>query len=320
MLAGLLVGCSAADDASRASPIDDAGSTIDADTPDGEMAPEAGVDAAVVPAFIPEMPQIVDQGGVVLAAPTVVTVVWASDPNRAAYEAFGDAVGASDYWKATAEYGIGAATSKHVEMNEAAKTSMTEDALAKFVTEHVEAAPGNGWPAWDASTMYVVFVPEGTDITSAGASDSYVVQKMWSNAAAKAGHDPCVRSLELPYFNTTPLDVEPITVTTSLHKDPATTKGFRIPVGTTKTIRFGFYSDANLAPWAFSVVEGDGFKTVATPRLTITTTTTSGKNGDVAEVFVTANSVGSKTGNLITAISVVDGEPLHYMPVLVGLY
>ena len=383
------------------------------------MGNEAGSDASVAPAFAPEMPQIMNQGGALLATPTVVTVTWSSDPNRATYEAFGDAIGASTYWKATSEYGIGAVTSKHVEITDTAKSSMSEDELAKLVSQYVEAAPGNGWPAWDASTMYVLYVPEGTQITSGGANDcestsgyhdentdatiphleyaavlqachgsqdvveyatstaaheivetatdphtqtdvawagfdsdhlaweiwqaqqdevadaceyyddadsretapfSYVVQKLWSNAAAKAGHDPCLRSLDHPYFNTTPLDVEPITVTTSLAKEPATTKGFHIPSGTTKTVKFGFYSDGDLAPWGFSVVEGDGFTSPTESHLTITTTTVSGKNGDTADVSITANGTGSKTGNLVTAISVIDGQPLRYMPVLIGVY
>ena len=97
-LAAWLAGCSSSADegADDSTPQDDAGSAAaDAATPEGGVGNEAGSDASVAPAFAPEMPQIMNQGGALLATPTVVTVTWSSDPNRATYEAFGDAIGAS---------------------------------------------------------------------------------------------------------------------------------------------------------------------------------------------------------------------------------
>ncbi|MGH7285846.1 MAG: hypothetical protein ACRELY_30375, partial [Polyangiaceae bacterium] len=127
---------------------------------------------------------------------------------------------------------------------------------------------------------------------------SFTVQKLWSNASASKGHAPCVRAPSSPYFNTTPLDLEAIQVTLPGYQDVMPTKGFRIAVGATRTIRFGFYSDAPTSPWSFQVVEGDGLTPLAASHVSIFTKTTSGKNGDTADVSVTVNSVGANTGML----------------------
>jgi hypothetical protein len=64
------------------------------------------------PAFQPNIGQIVNQGGTLLTSPKIVTVTWQSDPNASTFEAFGDKIGASSYWKtAVGQFGVGAATS-----------------------------------------------------------------------------------------------------------------------------------------------------------------------------------------------------------------
>lgn len=422
--AALICGCSSSADGEGAPAESDAGISDARVIDSGGDAGAVGIDAAVVPAFKPEMPQIVTDGGAVLSAPEIVTVTWTTDTNAKAFEAFGDALTTSDYWKPMREYAIGAGVSgptRHVEVADAPKTTMTEDELDTWVAGQVAAAPGNGWPALTAQSVYVVYAPPTMHVTSGGADDcestdgfhdetststlahivyavvleschdtadtvafstaiasheiveaasdphtqtdlawtgfdadhlawdiwqqqqdevadaceyaadadytenapfSYNVQRLWSNASAAAGHSPCLLPPPLPYFNTTPLDVEAIAVTTSASesKTPKVTKGFRIGVGQSRTVRFGFYADGENGPWALSFVEGNGFTTPSEPHLTITTDKTAGDNGDIANVSITVNSVGAKTGILMTAISTRGDEPLHYMPVLVGAY
>jgi hypothetical protein len=363
-----------------------------------------------------------NDGGAILSAPEIVTVTWTTDTNAKTYEAFGDAIGASDFWKPVSEYGIGLATSgatNHVEVGDAPAATMTEDEIDTWVATNVAGAPGNGWPVNTAQTEYMVYAPESMKVTSGGKNDcettdgyhdetstptiahivygvileachgttdvvafstetashemiesatdphiqsdlawtgfdpdhlawdiwqdqqdevadaceynddadyqedapfAYNVQRFWSNASAAAGHNPCLRVPAQSYFNATPLDVEAITVTTTEATAAAETKGFRIPIGTTRAVRFGFYGDGASDPWAFQVVEGDSFTTPSPAHLTITTDRSAGNNGDIANVSVTVNSVGSKSGILMTAISTRGAEPLHYMPVLIGAY
>jgi hypothetical protein len=398
--------------------------THDASTAaDGSVSDVSDLDAATVvavtPAFTPEVPRIVNDGGAILSKPQLVTVTWTTDPNEKALEDFGDAIGTSSYWKLVGEYGVGEATSAHVEVSDAPASTMTEDELASFVADHVAAAPANGWPVNTEQTAYVIYTPPSMQITSNGSDDcdstdgyhdetstssiahivyavvmeachdsqdvvsfstetashemiesatdphwesdlawsgfdsdhlawdvwqeqqdeiadaceyntdadyeevapfAYGVQRFWSNASAAAGHNPCVRAPTLPYFNTTPLDTEAINVTVSSEKTASSTKGFEIPVGSSKVIRFGFYADGKGGPWTFQVVEGDGFTTPSAPHLKIASDRASGDNGDIANVTVDVDSVGTKTGILMTAISTRGSEPIHYMPVLIGAY
>lgn len=142
------------------------------DASDG-AASETGTDAggnpdAPYPAFPSELEQVTTSGGAVIAAPKIVTVAWTADPNMAAVEAFDDAIGPSAFWKATTgEYGVGAGTpGGHVEIATAPPASITDAALEQMIQMNVDGAPGSGWPAPDANTIYLVFVPEATQLLS----------------------------------------------------------------------------------------------------------------------------------------------------------
>jgi hypothetical protein len=398
----LFVGCGSG--ASSSSPADDAGTT-----------------GAFVPAFKPDVGQIVSNGGPIIAAPKIVTVTWNADPNQAALETFGDKLGASSYWKATtAEYGIGAATSgaaNHVRISTPPPATQDASLLDAWVVEQLSDTAASGWPPWDASTIYVVYIPTATKLTPSGAthfevqvgtnphvpyalidengdgagnggkssldvatenaaheiaevatnphlfsdlgivgfdakhvawqmsisdaelgdicelnSDAtfgggadlpFSLQRLWSNKSAVAGHNPCLPAPPEPYYNVTPLDLE----TVSVFVDTAATAqegwGYRIPIGTTKTIKLGFFSDQPMTtPWTITAVEGNWFSPSSNKRLTIAIEKASGKNGDTGAVTVTANSQSTGAGNavLMTVTAQAPGLPAHSMPILIGTY
>ncbi len=165
-------GTPAGDDAGNGDAATDAVVTPDVATPiDG------GDAGGTYPAFTPDMPTIVDIGGAVLATPKIVTVTWSADPNAAALEAFDDAIGASAYFAATtSEYGIAAgASGGHASITTPPPATLSDTALDTLVAQQVGAAPGSGWPVNDPNTMYVVFIPEATELTSSG-SDACSVE------------------------------------------------------------------------------------------------------------------------------------------------
>jgi hypothetical protein len=77
----------------------------------------------------------------------------------------------------------------------------------------------------------------------------YTVQRSWSNASAKAGHDPCVpQPIGEIYFNSAPL------VTDSISLSGFAMKGVKIPVGSSKTIDIDLFSDGDTGgPWDVAV-------------------------------------------------------------------
>jgi len=174
LAAFVIVGCgSSSPESGDASP--DAATATDGPTSDAPTtSSDAGSDASGYPAFAPDMPQIVDQGGSVLGSPRIVTVTWQADSNAATFEAFGDAIGASNYWHATtSEYGIAPATSgasNHVRIQTAPATKMTDTALDAFVADQVGDTATSGWPANDANTIYILYLPESLELTSDGSN------------------------------------------------------------------------------------------------------------------------------------------------------
>ena len=132
----------------------------------------SGPSSGPYPALAPDIGQIVDQGGTLLTAPKIVTVTWTADPNEAALEDFGDRLGASAYWQqVVGEYGIGPATSgaaNHVRVSTPPPATIEVTDLETWFTQQVQDPATSGWPAWDAQTSYVVYVPTATQLTSGG--------------------------------------------------------------------------------------------------------------------------------------------------------
>jgi hypothetical protein len=115
----------------------------------------------------------------------------------------------------------------------------------------------------------------------------YAVQRVWSNKAAAASHDPCVPAASGPYFNSVPVLNDNITV--SFGGQSATTKGALIPVGQNKTIEVDLFSDAPTnGQWIVQAID-------MTPQLgqsqgatlSFSFDTTAGQNGDKLHLTIT---------------------------------
>jgi hypothetical protein len=89
----------------------------------------------------------------------------------------------------------------------------------------------------------------------------FTVQRTWSNASAKLGHDPCVPAMKDPYFQSAPVLTETVTLTlpASFGGSDVTTKGVTIPIGKSKTIEIDLFSDAATSgPWTVSAEDALG--------------------------------------------------------------
>jgi hypothetical protein len=128
------------------------------------------------PAFTPEIGQITNNGGDVLASPVIVTVTWPNEALADQYEKFGDLIGHSAYWSTIlGEYGVGPAASgptNHVRMKEAMPTSMDANALDGIVSTNAQNAATSGWPAPTDQTIYVLYLPAGTSLILEGGADA----------------------------------------------------------------------------------------------------------------------------------------------------
>jgi hypothetical protein len=226
----------------------------------------------------------------------------------------------------------------------------TADITTSTTHEAVEASTdpvnGNAYVGLDDSKYFAwddfqQFQDELADMCEFYFDSEYVdptlgqyVQRIWSNQGAPAGHAPCVPAETGAYFNVTPLMQENVSVDFSSLGGPSNfaTLGYYIPVGGTKTIPIGFYSDGAAPPWNI-VVYGGSPLTGLTGNVSASVDVASGTNGNISYITVKVNGQ-DQTGtnsNLISIESKVPGDQeinfgpginigvhSHWMPILVS--
>jgi hypothetical protein len=128
-------------------------------------------------------------------------------------------------------------------------------------------------------------------IRAAGTND--VVPRVWSNAAAKLGRNPCVPAPSaVPYFNSLPaLDLIPIG---SYGQE---TRGVQIPIGQSRTIDLDLFSVGPLAQdWTVSVFSYEAFAGGGAASLGFSLDRSTGRNGDVLHLTITPWGTNAQLG------------------------
>jgi hypothetical protein len=131
----------------------------------------------------------------------------------------------------------------------------------------------------------------------------YMVQRSWSNAAAKMSQNPCVPyGTTAPYFNTTAVLSDTIEVPTETRTggtEMVASKGLKLASGGTTTIDLQLFSDAPTSgPWKVSVYDANYLLTgdQASANLELTLDKDTGENGDTLHLTVTAKSYDPNFG------------------------
>ncbi len=152
-----------------APPFPDA-SPLDSGSPDAQLPIDGGDGADATdmrhgapsdkyPAFQVKMPRVESKGGPVIAAPHFVLITFPNDPMADALETFVADFLKSPYWTATTnEYGVGAATSTNVRLQETLPAQWSDVGpwlRGKLDGTHSEL------PASNENTIYVVYYPPG---------------------------------------------------------------------------------------------------------------------------------------------------------------
>jgi hypothetical protein len=116
----------------------------------------------------------------------------------------------------------------------------------------------------------------------------YLVQRVWSNKQAAAGHDPCEPDGAMPYFAAAPALSDTLMV-----DDPMagkfTTKGVKIPVGKSGTIQLELFSDAPTSgPWTVNAIDvfHTYYGTAPLLKFTFAGGVTKGQNGDTLQLTI----------------------------------
>jgi hypothetical protein len=118
-------------------------------------------------------------------------------------------------------------------------------------------------------------------------------QRIWSNAAASGGHDPCVPAAPGTYFNSAPVLDDDITFI--YDNQQVATKGVKIALGGTKTIEVDLFSDGpTTGPWTLSAEDRNVFFHLPVPDLSFSFDRPGGVNGEKVYLTITVTSVDTR--------------------------
>jgi|SRR5579871_4821601 len=139
----------------------------------------------------------------------------------------------------------------------------------------------------------------------------YMVQRTWSNAAALAGHDPCVPSPNQPYFNAAP------ELNDSLSLFGGTVPGVDVPVGMTKTIALDLFSDGDTGgEWSVKVEDLASLRG-QTSTFNFQLDKSSGRNGDKINLSITTLKANTRGRGTFVVVSKL-GQHTTYWFGLIG--
>jgi hypothetical protein len=161
--ASLVVSCSAPGSSDSAT---DAGTAAsDANDEMTDAHPGEG-DAAGTDAGSFAAPQVVMQGGAVLASPSLAALTFDADTLRPQVESFATQLAASHYWKTVAgEYGVGPLSSlAPVRLADTAPAMISDTEIDAYLAAKLTAPDAGLAPS--PSTVYALFFPSGTTITA----------------------------------------------------------------------------------------------------------------------------------------------------------
>ncbi len=259
-----LFACSGDDSANS-----DAGNDAQSDvTPDVDLTPDA---SSTYPAFKVDAPQVVSLGGPVLKTPKVQPVYFPGFDYATQMTDFTSKIGASSYWAALTEYGVGAITSATPialtsgQIDPADIGTITDAYIQSWLQARFDGSHPEFGTTPDPNTIYALFYPPQTAIylggvpTDGGVPDGGPLggQKSCTSFGGYHGevviqnqHIPYAVLPECPTFGSyTGVDVA--TTTASHELSEAATDPL-----TTSNIAYGQEDDNHLA-WEFFLGGGE---------------------------------------------------------------
>jgi hypothetical protein len=148
---------------------------------------------------------------------------------------------------------------------------------------------------------------------------TYAIQRIWSNAAARAGTDPCIGGAYATYYQSVP--EQPDDVSVQLFGASMTTKGTKLAVGASGTLTLHVAGTPGSGPFAVSAVDvASVFQMAPTPLLAFTQPTGMFDIGDTVTIPVTVKAKDASFGGEAFEIDTkpVDGGPTTYFYGVIG--
>jgi hypothetical protein len=149
----------------------------------------------------------------------------------------------------------------------------------------------------------------------------FVVQRTWSNAAARAGHDPCVPHANGDvYFGAAPVTGDALTLTSKLPGNPSlATTGVHIPIEGRKTIPIALFGEAASGPidvWAEEIPIDAATQEPADLEFSLDRAT--GGNGDILQLTIDVIGDRFGDGHEFAMVYAQSGDQQHRWPFIIG--
>lgn len=174
-----------------------------------------------------------------------------------------------------------------------ARTTTISHELVEAATDPYPLTNPAYWtPDHPSAAWYYITGGETTDMCAVSPDanvvppgSTYMVQRSWSNAAARASRNPCVPApKDPPYFNAYPTLG---TIDLGAAGDPYLTQGVKVPVGTSKTIDVVLSSEGSPSfLWDVGAYSYEDLRGGDPTNLALSLDRTRGKNGDVLHLTI----------------------------------
>jgi hypothetical protein len=144
-------------------------------------------------------------------------------------------------------------------------------------------------------------------------SMTYTIQRMWSNAAARAGTDPCVGDPTASYYQAIPDQPDDVTITSFGQNIP--TKATKIAVGATGTLTLRLAGTAGSGPFTVTAFDvATGYFSATSPLLTFVQPKGMFKLNDTVTIQVTVKAKDTKLGGTGAEAFEIDTKPVNGGP------
>jgi hypothetical protein len=142
---------------------------------------------------------------------------------------------------------------------------------------------------------------------------TYTLSRIWSNAAARAGTDPCIGAPTTPYYQSVP--DQPDDVTIQLFGGSVATKGTKVAIGATGTITVRVAGTPGSGPFRVSAVDvAQVLFGAQQPFLTFVQPTGMFELGDTVSIPVTVVGKDTNLGGTGAEAFEIDTQPVNGGP------
>lgn len=132
---------------------------------------------------------------------------------------------------------------------------------------------------------------------------NYYAQRIWSNSAAAAGHDPCVPAPAQPFLGAYPVLAGSAQLPSILGGGSVTTPSVSVPVGTSKTIEVDLFTDQPSDDYLVNAYDVASQLEGSPAELSFAWEKEFGKNGDKLHLTITRQASGQFGGSEILLVT-----------------